>query len=80
MFVGVISYQIKMVSKEKNTWQHPLAWNSPCRGEGASLEEVSSRVRQREVAAKVVRPADLLKNVRYWFTIWLDKIRKAFSS
>ena len=48
MFVGVISYQIKMVSREKNTWQHPLDWNSPCRGEGASHQEVSTRVRQRE--------------------------------
>ena len=28
--------------------QHPLDWNSPCRGEGASHQEVSNRVRQRE--------------------------------
>ena len=26
----------------------PLDWNSPCRGEGASHREVSTRVRQRE--------------------------------
>ena len=26
----------------------PLDWNSPCRGEGASHQEVSTRVRQRE--------------------------------
>ena len=28
--------------------QDPLDWNSPCRGEGASHQEVSTRVRQRE--------------------------------
>ena len=27
---------------------HPLDWNSPCRGEAASHQEVSNRVRQRE--------------------------------
>ena len=27
---------------------HPLDWNSPCRGEGASHQEVSTEVRQRE--------------------------------
>ena len=26
----------------------PLDWNSPCRGEGASHQEVPTRVRQRE--------------------------------
>ena len=40
----------------------------------------STRRAQLSVAAKVVRRTDLLQNVRYWFTIWLDKIRKAFSS
>ena len=29
-------------------WKHPLDWNSPCRGEGASHQEVSTRVCQRE--------------------------------
>ena len=31
-----------------NTSLHPLDWNSPCRGEGASHQEVSTQVRQRE--------------------------------
>ena len=26
----------------------PLDWNSPCRGEGASHQEVSTQVRQQE--------------------------------
>ena len=26
----------------------PIDWNSPCRGEGASHQKVSTRVRQRE--------------------------------
>ena len=30
------------------TADFPLDWNSPCRGEGASHQEVSNRVRQRE--------------------------------
>ena len=41
---------------------------------------ISTRRAQLSVAAKVVRPTGLLKNVRYWFTIWIDKIRKASSS
>ena len=28
--------------------QYPLNWNSPCRGEGASHQEVSTQVHQRE--------------------------------
>ena len=40
----------------------------------------STRRAQLSIATEVVRPIDLLKNVRYWFTVWLDKIRKAFSS
>ena len=43
-------------------------------------QSASTRRAQLSVAAKVVRPTDLLQNVRYWFTIWLDKIRKTFSS
>ena len=35
-----------VVTKYKD--QSPLDWNSPCRGEGASHQEVSTRVRQRE--------------------------------
>ena len=47
----VIPYQKRMlvlVHAGLNTYTIPLDWNSPCRGEGASHQEVSNRVRQWE--------------------------------
>ena len=62
--IGHISY----------TEPSPPRWSSPCRVEGAyprrsSNQSASMRRAQLSIAAKVVRPTDLLKNVRYWFII-----------
>ena len=47
----------------------PLDWNSPCRVEGLPtkkfLPSASTRRAQLSVAAEVVRPTDLLNNVKY---------------
>ena len=51
--------------RRKIEQKFPLDWNSPCRGEEASHHEISTQVRQLNVAAKVVRPTDLLNNVKY---------------
>ena len=47
----------------------PPPWNSPCRSEGAyplrrSNQSASTKGAQLNVAAKVVRPTDLLNNVK----------------
>ena len=49
--------------------QDPPQWNSPCCGEGAyppgsSNQSASMRRAQQTVTAKVIRPADLLNNVK----------------
>ena len=49
---GSLYMLVKWIKKYlKGTFLHkyfPLDWNSPCRGDGASHQEVSTRVRQRE--------------------------------
>ena len=62
----------------------PLDWNSPCRGEGASHQEVSNRVRQREELnwASQLKSTDqqIFSRMSGTDLPLLDKIRKAFSS
>ena len=52
-----------------NTQPAPPRWNSSCRGEGAypprsSNQSASTRRAQLSVAAKAVRPTDLLNHVK----------------
>ena len=62
----------------------PLDWNSPCHSEGASHQEVSNRVRQREElnwASQLSRQTNRSsQECQVLIHHWLDKIRKAFSS
>ena len=54
----------------------PLDWNWPCRGEGASQQEVSTQARQREelnwpsqlksLDQQMSRWPAVLNNVKYW--------------
>ena len=39
---------MKAICLRPNSKQLPLDWNSPCRGEEASHQEISNQVRQRE--------------------------------
>ena len=63
----------------------PLDWNSACRGEGASHQEVSTRVHQQEElnwVSQVKSSDQQIFSSMSGTDSWLirDKIRKAFSS
>ena len=45
--------------------QHPLDWNSPCRGEGASRQEVSTQVHQQEELVEASPPHFLIRTLEY---------------
>ena len=59
----------------------PPRWNSPCHGEGAyqprsSNQRASTRRAQLSVAAKVVRPTDLLNHVKSWVNTDLTRLER----
>ena len=45
---NLMTQQTEILREMQSDIQHPLDLNSPCRGEGASHQEVSTWVRQRE--------------------------------
>ena len=69
---NITSTQFTMVyNTEIYAQETPSRWNSPCGGEEAyplrsSNQSTSTRRAQLSVAAKVVRPTDLLNNVKTW--------------